>query len=143
MTTLEKAARMALEALSLAYEGKCRLDTIPNATEALRAALEQKPCNPSCAPGYCYCKEMTEQPKQEPVALLLQLRSALALASAICDAVPSRQSGHLGTLVNAQPDGSHGYHQIQDAEAALVKYLAAPAAPPSAQPAGKRKHEVS
>ena len=26
---------------------------------------EQKPCNPSCAPGYCYCKEMTEQPKQE------------------------------------------------------------------------------
>ena len=62
-------------------------------------------------------------PVQEPVELLLQLRSALALASAICDAVPNRESGHLGTLVNAQPDGSHGYRQIQEAETALVKYL--------------------
>ena len=66
-------------------------------------------------------------PAQQPVELLLQLRSALALASAICDAVPNRESGHLGTLVNAQPDGSHGYRQIQEAEAALVKYLETPA----------------
>lgn len=35
----------------------------------LRQALEQppkedkQPCNPSCAPGYCYCTEMTEQAK--------------------------------------------------------------------------------
>jgi hypothetical protein len=41
-----------------------------NQVNILRQALEQppredkQPCNPSCAPGYCYCKEMTE-PKQE------------------------------------------------------------------------------
>lgn len=75
-------------------------------------------------------QEPVVQPAQEPVELLLQLRSALALASAICDAVPNRESGHLGTLVNAQPDGSHGYRQIQEAEAALVKYLETPTVTP-------------
>lgn len=64
---------------------------------------------------------------QEALKLALE---ALALASAICDAVPNRESGHLGTLVNAQPDGSHGYRQIQEAEAALVKYLETPTVTP-------------
>ena len=70
----------------------------------------------------------------EPVALLWQLRHALALASAICDAVPNRDPGHLGVLVNAQPDGTHGYRLIQDAEAALVEYLTTPT---SAEPQGE------
>lgn len=69
-----------------------------------------------------------------PVALLWQVRRALARASAICDAVPNRQEGHLGTLVNVQPDGTHGYREIQEAEAALVAYLTTPGAaqPPQA-----------
>lgn len=70
----------ALEALNLAYEGKCRLDTIPNATEALRAALENQ-FNPDWdmveALQECLREHMAEiqrlravlaQPAQEPVA---------------------------------------------------------------------------
>ena len=72
---------------------------------------------------------------EEPIELLWQVRSALALACAICDAVPNREPGHLGKLVNAQDDGTHGYRQIHDAEAALVAYLTTPeAAPPTQQP---------
>ena len=41
VTLRREVVEQALEALNLAYEGKCRLDTIPNATDALRAALEQ------------------------------------------------------------------------------------------------------
>lgn len=79
------------------------------------------------------------EPDAEPMAppaLLWQLRHALARASAICDAVPNRQEGHLGVLVNAQPDGTHGYREIQDAETALVTYLTTPvaAAPPQEPP---------
>jgi hypothetical protein len=55
--------------------------------------------------------------------LLWQARSALGLATAICDAVPNRDPGHLGKLVNAQPDGTHGYRKIKDAEATLSAYL--------------------
>lgn len=36
-----EVVEQALNALNLAYDGKCRLDTTPNATDALRAALEQ------------------------------------------------------------------------------------------------------
>lgn len=69
----------------------------------------------------------------EPVARMWQARRALALASAICDAVPTRDPGHLGVLVNAQQDGTHGYRVIQDAEAALVAYLTTPEdVPPAA-----------
>ena len=41
ITISRAVVQQALDAMSLAYEGKCRLDTIPNATDALRAALEQ------------------------------------------------------------------------------------------------------
>ena len=75
------------------------------------------------------------EPVQEPVALLWQVRRALSWACAICDAVPNRDSGHLGVLVNAQPDGTHGYRLIHDAEAALTEYLMTPtSAPPKAEP---------
>ena len=77
-------------------------------------------------------RKLVEEPQAEPVALLWQVRRALARASAICDAVPNRQEGHLGALVNAQPDGAHGYREIQDAEAALVAYLTTPKASPAA-----------
>ena len=43
ITLPRSVVEQALDAMNLAYEGKCRLDTIPNATEALRAALEQEP----------------------------------------------------------------------------------------------------
>ncbi len=61
----------------------------------------------------------------EPVALLQQVRCALALASAVCDAVPTRDRGHIGILVNAQPDGAHGYRVIHDALNALDAHLTA------------------
>lgn len=73
-------------------------------------------------------------PQQPPVSLLWQVRKALARAAAICDAVPNRQDGHLGALVNPQPDGTHGYREIHEAEAALVAYLTTPEAAPQ-QPA--------
>lgn len=41
ITLHRSVVEQALDAMNLAYEGKCRLDTIPNATDALRAALEQ------------------------------------------------------------------------------------------------------
>lgn len=41
LTLPRSVVEQALDALNLAYEGKCRLDTMPNATDALRAALEQ------------------------------------------------------------------------------------------------------
>jgi hypothetical protein len=69
-----------------------------------------------------------------PVALLWQLRKALSRAMAICDAVPNRQEGHLGTLVNVQPDGTHGYREIQEAEAALVACLSSPEADSASPP---------
>jgi hypothetical protein len=71
MNDLEKAARQALEALSRSKLMDDNHFYCYAAATALSQALEQaekKPCNPSCAPGYCYCKEMTEQPKQKPVA---------------------------------------------------------------------------
>ena len=71
MTTLEQAARQALEALSRSKLMDDNHFYCYAAATALSQALEQaekKPCNPSCAPGYCYCEEMAQQPKQEPVA---------------------------------------------------------------------------
>ena len=41
ITLPRSVVEQALDAMNLAYEGKCRLDTIPNATDALHAALEQ------------------------------------------------------------------------------------------------------
>ena len=108
----DEALKQALEYVDLVPDDRYNAEHIDR--EALVAAIE----------------EALAQPEQEPVELLLQLRSALALASAICDAVPNRESSHLGTLVNAQPDGSHGYRQIQEAEAALVKYLETPTVTP-------------
>lgn len=70
-------------------------------------------------------------PQAEPVALLWQVMNALHLASAICDAVPSRDPGHLGKLVNAQDDGTHGYRVIHDAEKALAAYLTTPTTTPA------------
>lgn len=93
---------------------------IARAITALRAALEQQ--------------------EQEPVAMLWKVRKALALASAICDRVPNRwhhtheigsAEADIGDMVNAHPDGTHGYRLIQEAEAELVAYLTTPeAAPP-------------
>lgn len=79
-------------------------------------------------------------PQQPPVSLLWQVRKALARAAAICDAVPNRQDGHLGALVNPQPDGTHGYREIHEAEAALVAYLTTPEAAPQ-QPAPAERGE--
>jgi hypothetical protein len=64
MTTLEQAARQALEALEYTTIGTLSggNDNTKKAIADLRQALEQKPCNPSCAPGYCYCEGMAEQP---------------------------------------------------------------------------------
>jgi hypothetical protein len=78
---------------------------------------------------------LAAQPQAEPVALLWQVMNALHLASAICDAVPSRDPGRLGKLVNAQDDGTHGYRVIHDAEKALAAYLTTPTtAPAQAEP---------
>lgn len=41
VTLPREVVEQALNALNLAYDGKCRLDTIPNATDALRAALDR------------------------------------------------------------------------------------------------------
>ena len=79
------------------------------------------------------------QQEQEPVAMLWKVRKALALASAICDRVPNRwhhtheigsAEGDIGDMVNAHPDGTHGYRLIQEAEAELVAYLTTPVAAP-------------
>ena len=73
MNNLEKAARQALEALELhakqyPYMQKgYTVDAIADLHQALEQP-KQEPCNPSCAPGYCYCEEMAEQPQQKPVA---------------------------------------------------------------------------
>ena len=77
MNDLEKAARQALEALNRSKLMDDNYFYCYAAAKALRQALEQKPCNSSCAPGYCYCKEMTEQPKQEPVAWLDEERDII------------------------------------------------------------------
>ena len=83
-----------------------------------------------------------EQPEQEPVAMLWKVRKALALASAICDRVPNRwhhtheigsAEADIGDMVNAHPDGTHGYRLIQEAEAELVAYLTTPEAAPQRQ----------
>ncbi len=55
MTALEQAARQALEALENRFNPK-GYGEMDKAIEALRQALEQKPYNPSCAFGYCYCE---------------------------------------------------------------------------------------
>ena len=95
---------------------------IARAITALRAALEQQ--------------------EQEPVAMLWKVRKALALASAICDRVPNRwhhtheigsAEADIGDMVNAHPDGTHGYRLIQEAEAELVAYLTTPEAAPQRQ----------
>ena len=68
MNDLEKAARQALEALIRSKVMDDNHFYCYAAATALYQALEQaekKPYNLSCAPGYCYCKEMTEQPKQK------------------------------------------------------------------------------
>ena len=130
MTTLREAAQQALEALEqsetlVPYEGFGMLRREAErkheaAIAALKAALAQQ--------------------EQEPVAMLWKIRKALALASAICDRVPNRwhhtheigsAEADIGDMVNAHPDGTHGYRLIQEAEAELVAYLTTPeAAPP-------------
>jgi hypothetical protein len=87
-----------------------------------------------------YTHPPRRETEQEPVAMLWKVRKALALASAICDRVPNRwhhtheigsAEGDIGDMVNAHPDGTHGYRLIQEAEAELVAYLTTPqAAPP-------------
>lgn len=51
---------------------------------------------------------------------------ALELASSVFDAVPSQDRGHLGSLVNAQTDGTHGYRFLHDALDGLRAALSIP-----------------
>ena len=87
MTTLRTAAQQALEALESAEVDPHSSDAVYKAITALRAALAepecpqgqastdvgvpvfvvkkaepQKPCNKSCAPGYCYCDPVQRKP---------------------------------------------------------------------------------
>ena len=79
MSNLEQAARQALEALENTHDVGCKQtqEAITGLSQALAQAEKQEPCNPSCAPGYCYCKEMAGQPKQEPVAWLDKERNII------------------------------------------------------------------
>ena len=76
MITLdEKTALQVLEALETRCGTNADERSAGGAITVLRQALEQaekKPCNPSCAPGYCYCEEMAQQPKQEPVTWMYE-----------------------------------------------------------------------
>lgn len=76
MITLEQAAYQALEALNRSKLMDDNYFYCYKAATALRKALEQKPCTPSCAPRYCYCEEMAEQPKQEPVGIKATAKKA-------------------------------------------------------------------
>ena len=85
----------------------------------------------------------------EPVALLWRVRRALALAMRICDRVPNRwhytheigsAEADIGDMVNAHPDGTHGYREIQEAESALTAYLTTPEAAPAPVLTPAQKH---
>ncbi len=90
----------------------------------------------------------------EPVALLWRVRRALALAMRICDRVPNRwhytheigsAEADIGDMVNAHPDGTHGYREIQEAGSALVAYLTTPeaaSAPVALTPAQQHADEL-
>jgi hypothetical protein len=119
MSDLKKAAQQALEVLEKTHTqpGCEQWQAERKASVALRAALAQQ--------------------EQKPVAMLWKVRKALALASAICDRVPNRwhhtheigsAEGDIGDMVNAHPDGTHGYRLIQETEAELVAYLTTPQA---------------
>ena len=85
--------------------------------------------------------------------MLWKVLKALALASAICDRVPNRwhhtheigsAEADIGDMVNAHPDGTHGYRLIQEAEAELVAYLTTPqAAPPRREWQGLTEEEAA
>ena len=135
MNTLREAAQQALEALEFVGEDTPHWAAVKRtqAITALRAALAQQ--------------------EQEPVAMLWKVHKALALASAICDRVPNRwhhtheigsAEADIGDMVNAHPDGTHGYRLIQEAEAELVAYLTTPqAAPPRREWQGLTEQEIN
>jgi hypothetical protein len=122
MTTLREAAQQALETLE-ALSGAENILWVQR-----RAEIEVE-----------YLRAALAQEEQEPVAMLWKIREALALASAICDRVPTRwhhtheigsAEADIGDMVNAHPDGTHGYLLIKEAEAELVAYLTTPEATP-------------
>ena len=152
-------AEQALETLELLAQPTKTNNETPRykahkaAITALRAALAQEGQEPEPVAIYCkakrdnggFCphhnlhcgwpdcnKPLRMKQKQEPVAMLWKIRKALALASAICDRVPTRwhytheigsAEADIGDMVNAHPDGAHGYRLIKEAEAELVAYL--------------------
>lgn len=125
-----EAAQMA-RALKAALASPVAAPVVPN----LRPVISwlQNGCDPMAAAEELQrYQDRLDAAPQAPIALLWQCRRALALASAICDAVPSRDPGHLGRLVNVQPDGTHGYREIQEAEEALRMWLTTPTAAPQA-----------
>jgi hypothetical protein len=105
-----------------------RMVLLEDVEAALSARPPMAPLAPAAGrePGWNGPMVNDAAAQAEPVALLWQVMKALHLASAICDAVPSRDPGHLGKLVNAQDDGTHGYRVIHDAEKALAAYLTTP-----------------
>ena len=126
VNTLRDAAQQALGALKIAQD------------DCLHGEMAEP--SPIFEEAITALETALAEPQPEPVAMLWKIRKALALASAICDRVPTRwhytheigsAEADIGDMVNAHPDGTHGYRLIQEAEAELVAYLTTPeAAPP-------------
>ncbi len=132
----ELITELARLALALDKEGyTANAATVRTAIGALgiaqRAAVaEDERYRQGYSAGWRDASEQASQPEAvadvASDAVLTQARYALEVAMQICDAIPTRlqnsadsQLAHIGMLVNARPDGHHGYAIIRDALIAL------------------------